>query len=75
MADSLELKEVELDYEAEEVDDRVETPSTPRVETPNQGGEIENSLKTNDGKEKSEDEKVSNSKDDSTKMCLWVKTC
>ena len=27
MADSLELKEVELDYEAEEVDDRIETPT------------------------------------------------
>ena len=32
MADSLELKEVELDYEAEEAEDQAETP-TPRDET------------------------------------------
>lgn len=33
MADSLTLKEVELDYEADEAEDRVETP-TPRDDTP-----------------------------------------
>ena len=72
MADSLELKEVELDYEAEELDDRVETPSTPRVGTPNQGEArgVENSLKTGGGKEKGEelDENVSNSNGDPTTL-------
>ena len=72
MADSLELKEVELDYEAEEIEDRVETPSTPRVETPNQGEQVENSQKTDDGKEKGvdRDENVSNSNGEPTKMLL-----
>jgi len=67
MADSLELKEVELDYEAEEIEDRTDTP-TPRVETPNQGGEIDNTVKENNGKQ--EEDNNTNTNGDSTKLDL-----
>jgi len=45
MADSLELKEVELDYEADDADEQVETP-TPRDDTPTLPLETESTTET-----------------------------
>lgn len=67
MADTLTLKEVELDYEADEGDDgRVETPSSPRVESKAEGelsspraeGELPSSPKEDEEDELEEGEEL-----------------
>lgn len=59
MADSLELKEVELDYEADDADEQVETP-TPRDDTPTLPTETEATIEAEEDK----NDKVENDDND-----------
>ena len=55
MSDSLDLKDVELDYEAEEAEDQVETP-TPGADNDTPGFEARTEIDTPDAADKKEDE-------------------
>ena len=55
MSDSLDLKDVELDYEAEEAEDQVETP-TPRADNDTPGLDPRTEIDTPDAGEKKVDE-------------------
>ena len=54
MSDSLDLKDVELDYEAEEAEDQVETP-TPRADNDTPGLELRTGIDTPDAADKKDE--------------------